>query len=146
MIKAVLDANVFISGLISRSGPPGQLIDRWLANQFALALSSDILDELKRVVEYPHLKARIEPQRAESLFISLAHLAEQTPGELSIPRLKIDPSDTIYFICAIESKSDFLVTGNRSHFTEFEKDYPSLKLVSPREFLETIKEQHGEML
>jgi len=30
LIRAVLDANVLIRGLISKKGPPGQILDAWL--------------------------------------------------------------------------------------------------------------------
>jgi predicted nucleic acid-binding protein len=38
-LRAVVDTNLFVSGLISPLGPPGQLLDAWHAGWFELCLS-----------------------------------------------------------------------------------------------------------
>jgi predicted nucleic acid-binding protein len=50
LIQVVLDANVLVSGLISRKGPPGQILDAWLAGKFQLFISPQILEEMRRVL------------------------------------------------------------------------------------------------
>lgn len=67
MIRAVFDANVLISGLISAKGAPGKLIDAWLEGQFQLCISPSIMDELKRVLKYPRIMKRLEKRQAEAL-------------------------------------------------------------------------------
>ncbi len=57
MIKAVLDANVWVSGLISRQGTPGQIINAWLEGVFQVAVSPPIVAELARVFQDPHIQA-----------------------------------------------------------------------------------------
>ena len=53
MLRAVLDANVFVSTLIRPQGPPGQLLTRLLEGQaFELVLSPSILDELTRCISF----------------------------------------------------------------------------------------------
>lgn len=139
MIRAALDANVFVSGLISRSGAPGQIIDRWLTEEFVLFITPDILDELKRVLEYPRLKQRISPETTGVLLTALARLAEQTPGTLRLSPLEADPSDTIYLICAVEAGANYLVTGNLAHFQEVEQANIDLQIISPHAFLDLLE-------
>ena len=38
-LKATLDTNVFISGLISRQGAPKEIIDAWATGEFTLVTS-----------------------------------------------------------------------------------------------------------
>lgn len=144
MIRAVLDANVFVSGLISYSGAPGQIIDLWLTGEFMLVISPDILDELKRVLEYPRLKQRIAPETTGVLLTAFSRLAEQTPGTLRLSPLNADPSDTIYLICAVEARVNYLVTGNLAHFREAEKSNTDLQIVNPRAFLDLLERSRRE--
>jgi len=60
VIRAVLDANVLVSGLISKKGTPGRLIDAWLEDLFQLCVSPQIMDELTRVLRYPRIMKRLE--------------------------------------------------------------------------------------
>ena len=51
MIRAVLDANVIVSGVIREAGPPGQLLKRALeAGQFTLVASRSLLQEVAEVL------------------------------------------------------------------------------------------------
>ena len=45
-IRAVLDTNVLVSGLVDPKGPPRQILDAWLEGQYKLMLSLYLVDEL----------------------------------------------------------------------------------------------------
>jgi predicted nucleic acid-binding protein len=45
--KAVVDTNLFVSGLISARGRPGRLLDVWRAGWFELLLSDQQYTELR---------------------------------------------------------------------------------------------------
>ena len=51
MIRAVLDANVIVSAVLTRTGIPAQILDTWRTERFALLASSPILEEVARVLE-----------------------------------------------------------------------------------------------
>ena len=57
-MKAVADTNVIVSGLIW-GGPPASLLDRAALRLFHLKTSEEILDELQRVLQRPHLKEKL---------------------------------------------------------------------------------------
>lgn len=54
-MRAVLDPNVLIAGLLSRTGAPAQLMTRWLGGEFELVVSDRLLDELERAFTYPKI-------------------------------------------------------------------------------------------
>mgnify|MGYP000926768177 CR=1 FL=1 len=63
-MKAVLDTNVIVSGLISPPGPPGQLLEIWLDGRLDLVTSEALLAELERVVRRPRVTLRLPQNRA----------------------------------------------------------------------------------
>ena len=139
MIRVVLDANVFISGLLSEHGPPGQILDAWLNQQITVFVSVQIIAEIQKVLEYPRIRDRLEPGLANQLIENLTELCECTESELILDILSIDPSDNIYLSCAIEAKADYLVTGNPKHYQEAGNPYSGIYLLTPREFLKILQ-------
>ena len=138
MIRAVLDANVLVSGLISKKGTPGRLIDAWLEGQFQLCISPQIMDELSRVLKYPRIIERLEKRQAEALLKNLSALAEWVDGQITLEVLTLDPSDNIYLACAVEAQCDYLVTGNSDHFREAGSKYKGVEIISPRGFMDVL--------
>lgn len=51
MISVVLDANILVSGTVTASTPPGQILNAWHDGQFELVISTHILDELERTLQ-----------------------------------------------------------------------------------------------
>jgi hypothetical protein len=138
VIRAVLDANVLVSGLISKKGTPGRLIDAWLEGQFHLCISPQIMEELTRVLNYPRIMKRLDKRQAKALLENLGTLAEWVDGKITLEVLTLDPSDNIYLACAVEAQCDYLVTGNRDHFQEAGTKYKGIVIISPRGFLDVL--------
>lgn len=141
MIKVTLDANVFVSGLISKNGPPGKIIDAWLAGKYQLFVSPQILKELGRVLQYPRIQERLTKEQAAELLKKLSNNAEIVAGTLKLSVLTRDPSDNVYLACAVEAKVDYLVTGNNYHFEEAGKIYSGINMITPRAFLEVLQSE-----
>lgn len=141
MIRAVLDANVLISGLISKKGAPGQILDAWLRGRFRNCISPAILSEISRVVKYPRIAERLETDEAEQMLYLLSALADWVEVKVELGVLTRDPSDDMYLSCAVEAGADYLVTGNASHFEEAGAIYQGVRIVSPSTFLEIIREE-----
>ena len=139
MIKVVLDANVLVSGLISRKGPPGQILDSWIDGHIQICYSPQILEELKRVLCYPRIQERLEKNQVEAVLELILTDAELIEGELKLKVLTRDPSDNIYLACAVEARSDYLITGNRDHFEEAGKKYRGVSIITPRAFLDILE-------
>jgi len=58
MIRAVPDANVFVSALLSPRGYPAKILSAWRAERFHLVISPAVLEELDRVLRYPKIVTR----------------------------------------------------------------------------------------
>ena len=137
-MRAVLDANVLVSGLISRKGPPGQILDCWLEERFQLSISPKILRELQRVLQYSRIQERLVEGQAAALLKQLDVTANMVAGTLKLDVLTRDPSDNIYLACAVEAQADYLVTGNSGHFDEAGTSYRGVSILTPRLFLEIL--------
>ena len=138
-MRVVIDANVFISGLLSKKGPPGQILDAWSEGQFSLIVSFQIVTEIKRALEYPRIQERLEPRQANQLIEMLFTATEWVEGNLDLNVLTLDPADNMYLSCAVESHADFLITGNLKHYSEAGNPFKEVVILTPRKFLEVLK-------
>ena len=134
----VLDANVFISGLISKQGPPGQILDAWLDRRFVLYVSPQIVAEIQKVLDYPRIRDRLEPGQAERLIQNLMSACEWVSGDQELDVLVLDPSDNVYLGCAVEAQADFLVTGNLNHYLEAGNPFQGVEILTPRQFIDIL--------
>lgn len=58
MIRAVLDANVVVSAILSPKGIPAKILAAWRAEEFSVVVSEAIVSEIGRVLRYPKIKRR----------------------------------------------------------------------------------------
>jgi len=137
MIRAVLDANVFVSGIVTE-GVPRSILRAWRAGYFHLVASQAALDEIGRVLRYPKIARRHRWSEVETqaFMESLEALAILTPGKLRLDVVAADPSDDRYLECAIEGEANCVVTGD-GHLLEL-ASYRQVEILSPREFIELL--------
>jgi len=137
MIRAVLDANVLVSGIVTE-GTPRNTMRAWRAGHFHLVASQATLNEIGRVLRYPKIirRHRWSETEIQSFMESLEALAILTPGKLRLNVIAADPSDDRYLECAIEGEADCLVTGDR-HLLELAA-YRDVEILSPREFVDLL--------
>lgn len=137
-MKAVLDANVFVSALINTRGTPKQLIDLWREEAFELLISNAILDEIGRVLRYPKIAALHKLTETE-LQTFLALLGEEVlvaPTETL--HVSLDESDNRYLECAVAGGAEYLVTGDKLHLLPI-GEYQGIQIVSPAVFLAALQ-------
>ena len=135
MVVAVLDANVYVSALIRPSGPPGQVIERFLRDSaFDLLLSPGIIDETLRAFRYPKVRKYISREVDPALwFEGIILLARLVADERTVLPLSADPDDDKYIAAAIEGGAGFVVSGDPDLLTIGEHD--GIRIVTPRAFL-----------
>jgi len=120
LVRIVLDTNIIISGLLSETGPPGQLLRFWLKGRFELATSRAQLEELSRVFDYKKIRARISFDQAIAFLDhidALAFVVDTLPTVDFSP----DPDDNAILSTAIESKADFIVSGDKPDLLSLKK-------------------------
>lgn len=135
-MRAVLDANVVVSGLIRPQGPPGQILARLLRDAaFELVASPAILGELRRSLRYPKVRKYLRlPQEELDLWVdALGAVAVVVDGKVYRRVVITDPADDIYIAAATDGLAGYIVSGDR-HLLDLE-EYGGIGIVTPRTFL-----------
>jgi hypothetical protein len=138
VLRAVLDANVYVSALLRPDGPPGLIIQRFLRGPaFEIILSPAISDEVLRALAYPKVRKRVRGGVDPELwFEDIVVLAEFVAGEYELPGVSEDPDDDKYIAAAVEGRAAFVVTGD-PHLLAL-TEYGGVRIVSPRAFLDLL--------
>jgi len=136
MIRVVLDTNVLISALISKSSAPQKLYRAFTKQRFLLLEEVEDVINRERLIKYHKLtpkQRRIMEQLAELSYVVLGTVSSE---ELVVQR---DPEDDKFLWCAIEGKADYIISGDH-HLLDL-KEYEGVKILSPHDFL-TILEKN----
>lgn len=138
-MRVVLDANVFVSAILSPQGAPAQILGAWRDERFDLLISGAILDEIGRVLNYPRIVRRHQwpPSRICTFLTDLASIAISTPGDLHLEVITECPADNRYLECTIEGTADYIVSGNR-HLLSVDV-YEGIPILTPRTFLTVLE-------
>lgn len=138
-MRAVVDCNVLISGLIRPGGPPALILQALRRAEFEPVLSPAILAEYRRAANYPKVRKalRLSAQELEALWDDILILALWVEPTVPLqPIIAADPSDDAYLLAAVEAGADCLISGDK-HLLEL-KSYEGVRILSPRQFLEAL--------
>lgn len=140
MLRAVLDTNVFVSGLKNRKTPPGQILQLWRKNQFTVITSHQLLAEILEVLMRPPMLSYLKqtPEIVNKFIKFLIQRTFVTEGKLELDVLRNDPDDNMVLATAVEGQADYLVTGNTKHFPS--EEYQGIKIVKPQEFVAILND------
>jgi hypothetical protein len=138
VLRAVLDANVYVSAAIRAEGPPGLILERFLRDSaFEIVLSPAIIEETLRALAYPKVRKRIRADiDAVVWFEAIVVLADLIAGDYGLDGVSDDPDDDKYVAAAVEGRATFVVTGD-PHLLEV-KEHAAVRIVSPRQFLDAL--------
>ena len=130
-MKVIVDTNVLMSGIFF-SGPPHEILDSWRHGKISLAVSAEIMDEYRRVGQRLSLKySGVEV--APILALIAVHGEFVLSPALGEPVCD-DPTDDMFFACAIASGCRIIVSGDK-HLHRA-NGYGGVVVLSPREFME----------
>ena len=133
MIRAVIDTNVLVSGLLSPSGNEALIILAIHHGLLRPCLSEEIIEEYAAVLARP--KFEFPPDETDALVALLRRNGELLQPKGS-PKTSPDTGDTKFIDCAITAGADFIVTGNKRHFPD--TPYGSARVVNAAELLDRI--------
>jgi uncharacterized protein len=134
MIRAVLDANVFLSATMNTASVPGRIIDRFLHQSFELIVTPGIIAEARRAMNYSRVKKRIAPGLdADEWLLDVMALAEIVTDRRENVMVSRDPDDDRYVAAALEGRADFIVSGDDDLLVL--REYQGVLIVTPRVFL-----------
>lgn len=138
MLKAVVDTNVFVSGLLR--GPISRLVIEALRDsKFTLIISQAIFDEILEVISRPKFHNVITTEIIRE-FTEL--LKTQAVFVKPVQKLNIiikDPNDNRFLEAAIVGKVDCIVSGDK-HLLNI-GSYRAISILSPTKFLKLFVKQ-----
>ena len=135
-MKIVIDTNVVISGLISPSGTPAQIIDLWILNEFTVCLSTEIMEEYLSVLLRPKFQRMGTSKERYGLISELVKLENtmMVKPDFQLDIVIEDPDDNIFLECALEAKAEIIISGD-DHLLNL-GEFQGIYIFRPIEFLQ----------
>ncbi len=130
-MRAVLDANVLISAILSPRGTPARLVVAWQAGAFDLVVSPLLLAEIRRALAYPKLQRIVRPADADAFVAWLGAAAELAADPAGPPPVRSDDPGDDYLIALAAAERALLVSGD-IHVTSLA---PRVPVRTPAAFL-----------
>ena len=131
VLKIVLDTNVLVSGIVF-GGNPRKIFQKVISGDLSLAISEPILVELQAVLSGKKFQYHSHIIRA--ILNELHRLCEIVNPKVRLTIVKSDPDDNKILECAIESRADYIISGDK-HLLEL-KSYRSIPILNPIQFLQ----------
>jgi len=129
----VIDSNIFISGIIF-GGNPRKIIDLVTEGKIQLYISSDILREIKEVLERD--KFGFSQNITQQIIFEIESLSEFVSPKSKHSIVNRDPDDNIIIDCAMEAKVDYIITGDYDLLSL--KEYKNIKIINASDFMDLI--------
>ena len=115
-IYAVIDTNVIVSALISKSleSNPARIFRAIVQEQIVPLYNDEILNEYRDVLSRPkfHLKTLQIETVLKAIITDGLSLDRAPAAGVDFP----DPKDIVFYEVALSKEDSFLVTGNTKHF------------------------------
>jgi len=136
-MRAIIDTNVFVSGIFWEGNFCSQIIDKWKNKKFELVSSMDILEEFVETLR--NFKIQVPDDMIEewrNLIIENSIIVAPT---IKLNVIKDDLDDNKFLEAGISGNADLIISQDK-HLLKL-KEYQGIKIVSPEEALLLLKEQ-----
>jgi putative PIN family toxin of toxin-antitoxin system len=134
-VRAVLDANVLVSALISRVGAPARLVELWLEGEFELVVCKTLLEEVQRTLNQPKISGRVTSEDALRFIWLLQEVGEVVADPEGPPPVHSDDPGDDYLLALAARERTPLVSGD-AHVLALSDRLP---ISSPRAFLQQLE-------
>lgn len=137
-MRAVIDTNVLISGIVSKKSYPAKIINYWILNKFDPVVSPEIVEEYAEVLTRDKFSALgTVSMRLDFLnkLLSLDWVLLVYPNQ-KLNIIKEDPKDNIFLECAVEGECKFIVSGDH-HLLQL-GEYESIRIITAEEFINLL--------
>ncbi|OGC06763.1 putative toxin-antitoxin system toxin component, PIN family [candidate division WOR-1 bacterium RIFOXYD2_FULL_36_8] len=136
-LKIVLDTNIIISATLTE-GVSFEILKLWRKKIFSVITTEEILAEYCSILSRENfclpiaiIKTIIDEFKNNSLVIT-------SKSQLNL--IKNDPSDNKFIETAVDSKANFIVSGD-NHLLALKK-YKDIIILSPRNFLDVLESEN----
>lgn len=130
--KAIIDTNVWISGIFFRRGLPARLLRAWRDDLYRIVVTREILAELAAQLQRKSAQFAAPPELADEWLRYIRTYAHLVPANNTVVGVCRDPKDDQFLDAAISGDAPFLVTGDKDLLSLGR--YETVQIVSPREF------------
>ena len=133
MIRVVLDTNVLVAAVISRTWPNANVFEQIVADKLRPYVTDAVIEEYGRVFEYERLR-HLDKRRVTNVrrLLKAAAIKVKSRGRL---KLSEHEEDNRIYECALAAKAHYIVTENTKHFS---KPYKITKIVNARQLLKLL--------
>lgn len=129
-MRAVVDSNVLVSGLLSEKGPPGQIVVLLFQGDLQPVVNANILAEYREVLSRAKFDFKSsEREQLLGVIEEFGFPVEPIPWPVQLP-----DSDDEPFIAAAAAAEAPLITVNLRHFPK--RVRRNVEVMSPRDFIE----------
>ncbi|MDH4028407.1 MAG: putative toxin-antitoxin system toxin component, PIN family [Nitrospirota bacterium] len=137
-IRACIDTNVLVSGIISPKGAPRKLLDLARKEIFRVVSSASINHEVLNVLHRDHIytKYNLTEEIIDDISAFLYEGSVLTDDKYAVSKIKKDPEDNKFIACALEGEADYIVSGD-DHLLRL-KHYSGIQIVNAREFIKLL--------
>ncbi len=133
VIRVTADTNIYVSA-VNFGGLPLRFLELAVENQFELACSIGILEEITRVLALKFAWPAEDVQRLELLIRSICSPLRVPGQKLSV--IADDPADNIVLECALDANSHYIVSGDK-HLLKV-GTYGQMKILKVADFLHIL--------
>ena len=136
-MRAVLDTNIVVSGLLWRAAPR-QVLDAARDKRITLHTSSVLHDELADVLSRLHLASVIAANRTSPEFLMqrYAMLAQLVIPAQTARVVAADIDDDAVIACALAAQADLIVSGD-AHLLNL-KHYQGMRIIDAAEAMRSL--------
>lgn len=129
-VRVVLDTNMLISGIKWKRGKPRKILSRGLKGEFTILITTEILNEMCRVLRKKFDTSDVRSYRWYRLIGSRSEIV-RPKGR--IEGVSVDPDDDKFLACALYGGAKFIVSGD-PHLRDLKK-YRGIEILSGNKFL-----------
>lgn len=135
MVNVVIDTNVIVSAAKSTDGNPAQIFEMLLLEEITNFTTEEIIEEIKDVLARPRIKLNLVEQKF--VLNNFEKFSKKISTSSKFDIIKDDPADNKFLECAVDSKADYIISGD-NHLLKL-KEFKGIKIITPAEFVKTHK-------
>lgn len=134
-MRAVLDTNVLISGVIA-TGVPHKLLVKGFDQEYQIVVSVETLTEFREtLLKYPE-RFHMDEDEVQEEVETVQYFAEFVAPQEDIAAVEDDPDDDKFLEATVAGDVDYLVSGD-GHLLSLDS-FRGIDIVEPRIFYERL--------
>jgi uncharacterized protein len=136
LIEVVLDSNIYISGILF-SGNPRTILALAINGRIKVFISPEIISELTDVLS--RKKFSFSPESIQTIIREIESITTVVVPSKNYKIVSRDIDDNIIIDCAMESKAEYIITGDNDLLSLSE--FHGIRIINPAGFIELYQRQ-----